>query len=706
MHPRFLIITAFLLAVVLLGGCSDGGTAVVPVTPVNGNADARDYLAVTPYAGGQNLGNYQLLLDESAESVSLVELDRTAQKNVTAWASVIIEGYHFDPVERNWYIDVRIANNTNYTGWGCLVVFTELGGKPILNKDGYLFVPSPPGEPKRCPVIAYSKDTEQRIFQPMHHSTRTIVIHIPPDNPGLNPVEFFIDAWYPGARLEPYVEDLHIEPIPPPGNYHIGANIRDWQSPYSNQLVVKGIIQIADGEDPFVFDLYDDGEHGDGLANDYQWGADFMLEAPTGHYLCVVKAWDPQGHSFENDIVVYHEAQLPCDPIPNWLVEEGPHSAIGFAGEWIFYEEAPFVDWWNGLKAPEPPPPPPIFWQYHQVAGITLGERPTTGYWIRIDQVCIDNETDTIHIDYTEMVPGANCPIMDIITQPYIIIGMQRFEGAQVAFHKHEEIYDCPPCEPIPHEIIEEGQHSNIHEPIENMIWNNNQWVAFYAGHKPGEPAPPINFEGHGVAVIMLGDRPTTGFWVRLDDVCIDDMGVHIRYTEMIPGPDCEVEQVITQPYAFVVMAKHPVPYIFEKNVEIYGCPDEDCLAFELLVEGPHSGWHNMNRQVFFEMATWHEFWTTHSPGEPPPPVNFEHYIVVAIAKGDHPTTGFFIELNDICFNENENAWIVDYDFFVPGPDVPVDQVITQPFAYYLAQIPPHEAPFIFVEHEVEYGGD
>jgi len=703
MRLRHLFPLAILLTALIIYGCSGGDGLVTNNVNEKPTDGGRDFTAIAPYQGGHNLGTFQLMLDETAGTVECTQVEREGQKDVTAWAMITIEKYHFDPLERNWYIDARITNKTKYTGWGGLVVFTELGAKNIVGQDGYLFIPDPPNDPKRCPVVAYSKFTEERIFPPKHSDVRTIIIHIPPEAPGLSPIEFFIDAWWPGPRLEPYVEDLKIEPSPVPEAMHIIANIRDWQTPESSLLIVKGIIPMDSGEEPLVFDLFDDGMHGDGGPNDYLWGGDFMLNPPGGgFFMCIVKAFDPEQHSFENDIgFFWGPPPPPCEPIPHWPVDEGPHCKIPVENTWVFYDEEPFVNWWVELKGPDIPPPP-IFWQYHQVFGITLGERPSSGYWIRIDDVCIDKAANTIIVKYTEMVPGESCPTLDVITTPYIVVGMMRYEGVPVEFHKNVEVYECPPCDPLPFEIIEEGAWSQIHDPVEKMIWNADHWAAFYKAHNPGVDPPKVNFEKWAVAVMMLGDRPTGGFWVRLDEVCIDKAGIHIRYTEMIPGPDCPVIQIITQPYLFAAVPRHDVPYIFEKKEEIYPCPPPDCLKFFPLDHGMHSGFHEKVRHIFNNMDNWTTFWQIHNPEAPVPEVNFEVHTVVAVVIGDRPTTGYDVHIDWICPSQDSaDGWDIQYTIEIPADNCPVEDVITQPFDFVVAQ--KFQGPVNWIEQEHVY---
>lgn len=461
---------------------------------------------------------------------------------------------------------------------------------------------------------------------------------------------------------------------------------------------VKGIIPMGEGNEPFVFPLFDDGMHGDGASNDYHWGADFNFNAPPKHYQLIVKAWDPEDNQFENDLWFHHEGTPPpCEPIPHWMIAEGPHGNIEAEDVWSFYEEQPFAEWWLALMGPDFPPPP-IFWQYHQVIGITLGPRPTTGYWIRIDDICIDHETDIIHVEYTEMVPAENCPVEEVVTTPYVVAGMMRYADVPIQWHKNVEIYDCPDCIPVPHEIIEEGNSSHRHDPIEMMIWNPNEWEQFYHSHKPGVPPPPINFENHGVAVIMLGDRPTGGFWVRLDEICHDDMGVHIRYTEMIPAPNCEVPQVVTQPYLFVVIKAMEKPYIFEGKEEIYQCPPPDCLEFWPLNHGFHSNYHSSVLKVINCQPHWETFWLGHHPDEPMPPVNFEEHTVVAVVIGDKPTTGFDVHIDWICPPEDpdQEGWVIQFTIEIPADNCEVDELITQPYDIVVA--PKFEGPIEWID--------
>ena len=707
MRFKHLSLLAFLLVVSLILGCSNGEVPVAPATGDQTVDDSRDYNAIPSYTGGHNLGNFKLLLDEEAGTVELIQAERTGQKDVTNWVTIIIEGYHFDPVHRNWEIDARIANNTPYTGWGVLAVFTELGEKHLVGQDGYLYIPTPGGDPKRCPVIAYSKETSQRIFPPGHSDIRKIIIHIPPDVPGLYPVEFFIDAWWPGPRHEPYVEDLTLEPLSEPGSYHIGAHIRDWQTPYSHLLEVKGIIPI-DGGDPFVFDLFDDGEHGDGAFNDYLWGADFTFPYPSGKYLLVVKAWDPEDNTFENDIWFHHEGGPPeCEPIPHWKIDEGMHGNIEAEDTWVFYHEPPFAEWWQWLKGPDVPPPP-IFWQYHQVFGITLGHRPTTGYWIRIDEVCIDHEEDVIHVEYTEMIPGDSCNELQIITQPFIVIGMMRYEDIPVQFHKNEEVYECDDEECLEFETLDHGTQSGYHDPVLKVINCPNAFEIFWQGHKPDDPMPPVNFENHTVVAVVIGDRPTTGYYVIIDWICKqsndDDAPWVVHFTLHIPADNCPVEEVVTQPYDIVVAEKFEGEIIWEDAHEVYDCPDEDCLDFELLVKGHHSGWHEKNTKVITCPVMWENFWNVHAPGTDPPQINWDDYMIVALAMGDYPTTGYWVHLDEICWCDNEDAWRIDYTIEIPGDSCEVLQIITQPYAYYVVERADGE--FFFIEHEHVYECD
>jgi len=208
------------------------------------------------------------------------------------------------------------------------------------------------------------------------------------------------------------------------------------------------------------------------------------------------------------------------------------------------------------------------------------------------------------------------------------------------------------------------------------------------------------------VVAVISGNKPTTGHEIEIDWICkeppFDDNPWVIHFTMYTPADNCPVYEVTTQPYHVVVTEKFQAPYEWEDAHKVYECPEENCLNFELLAEGNHSGWHEENIRTIETKYEWHAFWNTHAPGETPPQINWENHFIVAFAMGDYPTTGYWVDMLKICWNDNEDAWVIEYAFFIPGGSVETYPVVTQPFAYYIV-VRPDLPIYLFDGEEIVY---
>jgi len=319
-----------------------------------------------------------------------------------------------------------------------------------------------------------------------------------------------------------------------------------------------------------------------------------------------------------------------------------------------------------------------------------LGDRMTGGYWIRED--CVKFIEDSaggrvVLVEYTEMIPGPGCPTPDVITQPYFFFAIPRFENARADFIKNEEIYECPPPDCYPFRVLDDTAHSNYHELIEMLIGNQDEWAKFWDGHGAPPPPPEVYWEKEKVVTIVLGDRPTGGFWVRIDCVrYFDDPSrpplIQVEYTEMIPGPTCIVPDIITQPHAYIAIPAFPTDAIeFVRHEEVYNCPPP-CQPMEIIDEGPMSGFHKPVEQVIRDERTWGEFWSIHRPGTSPPPVNFDEMMVIATVLGDRPSSGYFVTIDCVEFRSVPFAaeCHTSYTEHIPGQDCITEPVITSPY--------------------------
>ena len=359
------------------------------------------------------------------------------------------------------------------------------------------------------------------------------------------------------------------------------------------------------------------------------------------------------------------------------------------------------------------PPPQVNFPEEMMIVGM-IGDRPTTDW--RVDIHCVefiaDNTTDpVVLIHATEIEPGPNCITMPVETQPYHFIAVPMFHGRIDVILNHEiDPCDPPPCEEI--RPLAEGDHSNIHEFVEAMFTEQYQWEDFWAQHDSGTAPPEVDWANEYVIALLPDDRPTTGYWIRVDCVqLLEDPSYGrvtlVEYTVMIPGETCIVEQVVTQPFFYFA-----VPQLFNSrpefimHEEVYECePPPDCQPQETIADGIWSNIDVPYEQIIRDEGAWFDFWMWHNPDPavPPPPVNFEENMVVVVCLGSRNTGGFTVQINCVQFLDIGSFpnILVDYVEFIPGESCIVPQVFTYP--YHFVAVPQFDGVPEFHHAEIVY---
>lgn len=712
------VFTYFITLLMLAGltgivGCAHGDEGTAPVSP---GLTEGVTLPDSPTGQGVTLGCFQFVWDDDGTvRVEEASAPRGADLNVTSFASIVIESFFFNEDERNWYITATLKNISPFTGYDVWAVFHSLGNKFVINQDGFLWA-NPPifPVPTRCAFIAYGKDQPDRVFPPLYKDTRTIVIHQPEGIPKLAPLGFWIDATI-NPRKTPGVEDLEVEPIDET-NYHLTGYIWDHQSP-SEELTA--IADMTDFNGNPSVPLFDDGEHGDGDAGDGIWGCDFSGDPEDGLYVITVYAFDPQGNQGENDVGFWHGEDEPCDEplefMPFNTIDKGEHSGIQEYYEAVINDPETWERvWQDHMSWIQPsPPPPPIDFERHTVLGIWIGERPSNNHHATITEVYYDPCEDlvTAHYDYT---PYEACGPLDVITHPFHIVILPKFDWP-VYFAGHEV-----PCPGPPPECVEEidwgrvlqGTHSGIHLPYELRIKTERGYDELWEQHTsnmwPPPERPEVNFEEHDLVVLGLGDRPTGGFECVTEKVCwLPDETIGVFYIEEIPGPDCEVEQVITQPFDWIVIPKFDADVKYFHRPHVYSCGSSDCeqpLISWPIDSGDHTG-HSPGEFVFRNPDDFGEFWAHHKPGHPMPPVRWEEEMVLAMLIGERRSTGFYVTTEEVCLNglDDPDGPHIDATFVehVPGENCNVLWIITEP--YQIIVVPRFDVPVNFHLEEVVY---
>jgi len=322
-------------ALVIMCGCSSGGSPVLPDTNT-GTLGGGFSLPQKDSDTTQNdqepsrviWGIYSLTFDPVRQEVTATPL-KTGDKhyNVTAYVTppacpnclgITVIAYH--PAGWVYDCDVSLMNPTQLTAYdvrGTLLIGGPTDKRKLVNADEYttLFDASTP--PNKNPFMAFATDQPGRKFLPKAIHKTLYKVSIPPP-PNYN-VLYVIDASWPNNQREPYkiynqevtgvIDDAGV------GSGTVVIWVSDWQGDVES---VKLDITALGAPAPLELQhVYGD-----------KWQADLKDEwAPAGDY----KLWI-EAKSVGNDLILYDILNLTIVPYinnpPVWDTTVGIVSAL------------------------------------------------------------------------------------------------------------------------------------------------------------------------------------------------------------------------------------------------------------------------------------------------------------------------------------------------------------------------------------------
>ncbi len=124
-----------------------------------------------------------------------------------------------------------------------------------------------------------------------------------------------------------------------------------------------------------------------------------------------------------------------------------------------------------------------------------------------------------------------------------------------------------PGGQPVPYQIIEAGTRSPVRTPVAALFRDADAWIMGYsylhAQQIPAPEVPSLSFEEQQVILLSIGERPTSGYTVSIDQVLLKDDTLRIWAHESCPSEGAMVLQVLTQPYVlFSVPIRKAVPVL------------------------------------------------------------------------------------------------------------------------------------------------
>jgi hypothetical protein len=111
------------------------------------------------------------------------------------------------------------------------------------------------------------------------------------------------------------------------------------------------------------------------------------------------------------------------------------------------------------------------------------------------------------------------------------------------------------------------GLYGGLATPADKVIRTQEEWTTLWrqthASQVPPPGAPKVDFATEMVIAVFMGQRPTGGYALTIEDVAFGDKEIRVTVREQAPPPDAITAQVLTQPFHMVVVKKSALPVKF-----------------------------------------------------------------------------------------------------------------------------------------------
>ena len=116
---------------------------------------------------------------------------------------------------------------------------------------------------------------------------------------------------------------------------------------------------------------------------------------------------------------------------------------------------------------------------------------------------------------------------------------------------------------------------SEISDPFEIVIIERQEWNLFWSrlplNYMPNA-LDDFNFMTNMIIGVGLGNKPSAGYSVEIQDILMEDDKLIVNAVELQPGQNCSPVAVTTQPYHLVTVERSDLPVEFNRKTEIVNC--------------------------------------------------------------------------------------------------------------------------------------
>ena len=188
-----------------------------------------------------------------------------------------------------------------------------------------------------------------------------------------------------------------------------------------------------------------------------------------------------------------------------------------------------------------------------------------------------------------------------------------------------------------------------------------------------------IDFKNEIIMTIIDGQKPSSGYKLRFENVEDSPEALFITIGLLLPGTNCNVDFGFTSPYLIGAIPKtnKDIKCIFTEKPNI---------SAEVLYTGNCANCKNTENtiEIINDEVTYNELLrnievinTTNLKS-----VDFINETVIYVVMGPKPSSGFNLSLKDVgeCYEQDEDY--LEVDLAIPGSNCAVDAGITRPFLF------------------------
>lgn len=121
---------------------------------------------------------------------------------------------------------------------------------------------------------------------------------------------------------------------------------------------------------------------------------------------------------------------------------------------------------------------------------------------------------------------------------------------------------------PIPYETILYERHSDLDQPLNEVVRNEPQWWSLWTLMYPGatpRAAPEVDFARKMLIVVATGARPSGGFEIAVRSVVVRGDALEVEVLETCPAPDAGVTMELTRPVEVVILNRLSQGSVFRR---------------------------------------------------------------------------------------------------------------------------------------------